>query len=420
MKGLLCAAAFAGLLVLCSAGSGKDIWGETTLVNYPPGRTRLTVPNQANDVGAPAPIDLKCQCSDADPREELSQEVSYTCFYQRHFGNCNQDYLFDANAELAPEGFCQISCSRCNCCQSPAEVLQQLGATRFLQAANATSPGLTDLLTHPGWTGTLLVPTDAAFDAALAQYQSLLQNPPALQQLLKFHILPPEPVRRGLWTSPFLSLGPKLYTAYDGPNTLSSSKFSLPAGTTYEGGVAGFAIQGPYNSANSDVPSCKGYITLVDAVLLPFDPAVPLPTDFTAAGAMLGAAGCAVQPNALIRGTQVLAGESNRQATIGDCCDSCAATSSCNAWRYCSQKGGCPMPNGTPIPYGFCALLSSPELAAGQAPTYEDFSAATVPLASGFPLAGPVKAAPVTAPVAEATPAPPMVVAAGGNRRMRA
>lgn len=40
-----------------------------------------------------------------------------------------------------------------------------------LQAANATSPGLTDLLTHPGWTGTLLVPTDAAFDAALAQYR---------------------------------------------------------------------------------------------------------------------------------------------------------------------------------------------------------------------------------------------------------
>lgn len=227
--------------------------------------------------------------------------------------------------------------------------------------------------------------------------------------------------------------------------------------------MAGFAIQGPYNSANvikasgaeahlgplrdtqpahlpdapanaalctdlnrvpfplqSDVPSCKGYIALVDAVLLPFDPAVPLPTDFTAAGAMLGAAGCAVQPNALIRGTQVLAGESNRQATIGDCCNSCAATSGCNAWRYCSQKGGCPMPNGAPIPYGFCALLSSPELAAGQAPSYEDFSAVTVPLASGFPLAGPVKAAPVTAPVAEATPAPPLVVAAGGNRRMRA
>lgn len=40
---------------------------------------------------------------------------------------------FDANAELAPEGFCQISCDRCSCCQAPWTVLQQLGATRFLQ-----------------------------------------------------------------------------------------------------------------------------------------------------------------------------------------------------------------------------------------------------------------------------------------------
>lgn len=40
---------------------------------------------------------------------------------------------FDANAELAPEGFCQISCSRCNCCQPPVDVLKQLGANRFLQ-----------------------------------------------------------------------------------------------------------------------------------------------------------------------------------------------------------------------------------------------------------------------------------------------
>lgn len=69
-----------------------------------------------------------------------------------------------------------MSCSRCNCCQSPYDVLQRLGATRFLQAANASSPGLTDLLMHPGWTGTLLAPTDAAFDAALAQYRERLRT----------------------------------------------------------------------------------------------------------------------------------------------------------------------------------------------------------------------------------------------------
>ena len=48
----------------------------------------------------------------------------------------------------------------------------------------------------------------------------LLQDPALLQQLIKFHIVPPEPVRNGLWSSPLLSVGPKLYTAYDGPQTL--------------------------------------------------------------------------------------------------------------------------------------------------------------------------------------------------------
>lgn len=31
------------------------------------------------------------------------------------------------------DGFCQISCGRCPCCVAPAEVLQKLGANRFLQ-----------------------------------------------------------------------------------------------------------------------------------------------------------------------------------------------------------------------------------------------------------------------------------------------
>jgi hypothetical protein len=51
---------------------------------------------QANDVEQPDPIDLPCQCSDADPRDEASQQVTYTCLYQRHYGNCNQPYMFDA------------------------------------------------------------------------------------------------------------------------------------------------------------------------------------------------------------------------------------------------------------------------------------------------------------------------------------
>jgi hypothetical protein len=75
----------------------------------------------------------RCLALPADPRGDLDQLVTYDCFYQRSFGNCNETYMFDANAELAPEGFCQISCSRCNCCVSPYDALLQLKASRFLQ-----------------------------------------------------------------------------------------------------------------------------------------------------------------------------------------------------------------------------------------------------------------------------------------------
>jgi hypothetical protein len=51
------------------------------------------VPVQANDDGSQAPIALKCQCSDADPREESTQEITYDCFYQRFFGKCGEAYM---------------------------------------------------------------------------------------------------------------------------------------------------------------------------------------------------------------------------------------------------------------------------------------------------------------------------------------
>jgi uncharacterized surface protein with fasciclin (FAS1) repeats len=102
--------------------------------------------------------------------------------------------MFDANPELLPEYFCQMSCSRCSCCVSAAEIIASLGGRRFLQAAEAA--GLTQLLSHPGFEGTVLMPTDAAFEAATQQYGDLLQKPGVLAQVLKFHILPPEAERQ--------------------------------------------------------------------------------------------------------------------------------------------------------------------------------------------------------------------------------
>lgn len=63
----------------------------------------------------------------------------------------------------------------------------------------------------------------------------------------------------------------------------------------------------------ADVPACKSVISLIDAVLLPFDPAAPPANDAYAAAAMLGARGCGVAPNALIAGQEIKAGQANRQ-----------------------------------------------------------------------------------------------------------
>lgn len=45
--------------------------------------------------------------------------------------------------------------------------------------------------------------------------------------MLKLHIVPPEPVRRGLWSSPLLTVGPKLYTLFDGPASLTGEGLLL-------------------------------------------------------------------------------------------------------------------------------------------------------------------------------------------------
>lgn len=349
------------------------------------------MPNQAGDAGDTSPIDVPCQCSDADPRRDIDQEVGTTCFFHRVYGACNADFMFDANAELAPEGFCQISCSRCSCCVSPSEIIASLGGNRFLQAAAAAQPPLTDMLSHPGFVGTILVPSDAAFDALQAQLGPLAQNPAVLQQIVKMHILPPEARRNALWTSPFMVLGPKIRTMYDGPAVLTAQKVEpYPAGVTWQGGLTGFTLTGPHNAATvvkSDVPACKSYVTVIDTVLLPFDPAAVNPSnDFaTAAGVAVGATGCALAPNALIRGAEVKSGTSNIQPTIGECCASCQTTPGCNAWVYCSQAGGCAAADGSYTrPFGACELKSSPEVAAGNAPSFEDYSATTVAASSGY------------------------------------
>lgn len=58
-------------------------------------------------------------------------------------------------------GYCQLTCGQCDCSKTVTQVLQQLQANTFLQAAQAT--GMQDQFDLPGFTATVLAPSDAAF-----------------------------------------------------------------------------------------------------------------------------------------------------------------------------------------------------------------------------------------------------------------
>ncbi len=58
-------------------------------------------------------------------------------------------------------GYCQLTCGRCNCAESVSQVLQKLQANTFLQAATMT--GMKAQFDLPGFTATVLAPSDAAF-----------------------------------------------------------------------------------------------------------------------------------------------------------------------------------------------------------------------------------------------------------------
>ncbi|KAL6766775.1 hypothetical protein ACKKBG_A37315 [Auxenochlorella protothecoides x Auxenochlorella symbiontica] len=350
-----------------------------------------------------------CICSDADPRSDDTLLVTYDCYHQALYGNCNATFMKDYLEELVQnDGYCQISCGRCKCCSAPWDVIQKTGSSRFLQAVAATNSSLEATLKRPGYTGTILVPSDAAFEAALAKYPGLLQDPAVLLQVLKFHILPPEPRTRGLWTSPFMAVGGTIFSLYDGTASIKSAKTALPAGLTAQGGVTGIKLTGPVNSATvvqSDLRACKTVVTTLDSLLWPFDPATRLSATADALSTLLGASGYALAPNAQINGTQVAAGDGNTQASVQACAASCAKASACNAWSYCPQMGGCRFPDGTTVNYGSCELLHSAEVAAGEGPAYGNSGFDEVPVISGWASQGVTPAAekaPATNPVATA------------------
>ncbi|GAB4817667.1 hypothetical protein N2152v2_004713 [Parachlorella kessleri] len=313
--GVLLMICLAGLLFRCH-GAQEDTpvnqlaWHDGML--FFNGAIRKSIPPNATvaglDVAAQA---VPCACSDGDPRSESSLLVDVDCFYQAYFDNCNASFMSSFLQELLGlDGFCQTSCGRCTCCTNPADVLTKLNATRFLQALEAAQPSLLDLFRHPGYMTTIL--------------------------------------------------GISYRTPLCSSRSSSSTYFrQSQCDVTAYGGLTGFQITGPINSATvlkSDIMSCKSYLNVIDTVLLPFDPA-PLANGGGVASALGVPPQCSVQANGMINGsTTVLDGNANRQ-------------------------------------YGYCQLLHSPEVAEGQPPSYGDFGPVTVPLVAGYISSAPPVAA---------------------------
>lgn len=283
-----------------------------------------------------------------------------------------------------------MSCGRCDCCTSPYEVIKKTGNTKYLEAlTKITSDGVVDYLNMTGLTGTILVPSDDAWDAAVAKYGDILSDSDALLQIFKYNFLPPEPRTHGLWTTPFMALGAKLYTDSDAVRTIQSAKHDIPSDTTIRGGITGIELTDyAGNTATittADLRACRTYVNIVDELLIPFDPtSIANATDSFDLSTALDVGTCDILPNALINGTTLVAGTANRVATIAECCDSCSSTTDCNLWSYCAIGSGCRFPNGTVLPFGSCTLQHSPQLAAGESLVWADSGWAAVPVVAGY------------------------------------
>ncbi|DBA91768.1 TPA: hypothetical protein ACH3X1_003358 [Trebouxia sp. C0004] len=127
----------------------------------------------------------------------------------------------------------------------------------------------------PGFTATVLAPSDAAFATFLhgAPLSSMTND--ALLALLELHVLPPVAGLLTPWTTPFLATSPTLPTWLGGGNSLTAGKnANEPANFTVSTGVGPAA-----NIIVADMKAARSYVDMLDAVLsVPVNTApVPLP-----------------------------------------------------------------------------------------------------------------------------------------------
>jgi uncharacterized surface protein with fasciclin (FAS1) repeats len=197
-----------------------------------------------------------CQCSDIVPVYYAGARANGTCLSQVAQGNCNAPFMQTTATAEVNDGYCDISCGRCKCCKTYAEMLPAVGSNLFLQMANAA--GLKANLTSPAYSFTILAPPDAAIMKYLAAsgltLQAALANLPLLRTIVSYHILPNVPVLDAWWSTPFFLPGTVLSTLLGPTATIT---------VNLKGKLNGVAM------AMKDSPTCKGNVIPINAVLQP-------------------------------------------------------------------------------------------------------------------------------------------------------
>lgn len=182
------------------------------------------------------------------------------------------------NTQQIPEGYCQISCSRCDCCPTLLNATLAAGLSEFAWALNVTSAaGRTEALSQPGLMATLLAPDDGAMRdlfGKLGGKERILSDAATrdkLAAIVEVHWLPPLPESRAVWTTPFMLPGTKLpgLNAPAGSGGLVTVRSVASDGAIELESAGGATARIRGGGDGRDLYACKGFVNVLDGYLLP-------------------------------------------------------------------------------------------------------------------------------------------------------
>ncbi|KAG2450010.1 hypothetical protein HYH02_000114 [Chlamydomonas schloesseri] len=219
------------------------------------------------------PLAIPCGCSDIAVRDSfLAANVAYSCYDQALFGACSQPFIMQTPEDVK-DGYCQISCGRCPCCPTLDSVLASKGLEMFRWLLSFSDMG--ERTRRPGFMATLLAPQDGAVWTALNKLGYTSKEQVAgdanaktiLADLGRYHVLPPVQPLNATWTAPFLRRGVKLWTSMSAPSEASLITANVDAGS---GDIYLTSPKAKARVVERDVYACKGFIQVIDSVLVPW------------------------------------------------------------------------------------------------------------------------------------------------------